>query len=27
LAKLGLTERWTDWLAALDSLDFVESAA
>jgi putative nucleotidyltransferase with HDIG domain len=27
LSKLGLTERWTEWLAALDSLDFVESAA
>lgn len=27
LAKLGLADRWTDWLAALDSLDFLESAA
>jgi putative nucleotidyltransferase with HDIG domain len=27
LAKLGLADRWTGWLAALDSLDFLESAA
>jgi putative nucleotidyltransferase with HDIG domain len=27
LAKLKLTDRWPDWLAALDSFDFVESAA
>jgi putative nucleotidyltransferase with HDIG domain len=27
LAKLKLTERWPEWLAALDSFDFVESAA
>jgi putative nucleotidyltransferase with HDIG domain len=27
LAALGLTDRWTEWLAALDSVDFVESAA
>lgn len=27
LARLGLAARWTEWLAALDSLDFIESAA